>query len=202
MLRLASIQSAKLFQHSSSASTATQLLRSGATRGSLKTSNGAAVSGLQYRYSSIFSKYVGDSQVTVLKKRLDASPTEANLTEYLRKLSDVRPQEAATVINRGWSNGSIPMNEDLLKLYLKAVGNMKMIDSLNITQLLSLMISTQNRNAATAAGTGGASSAASGGAAFSAEEMANLLRASAASGGGGGFNGAGRSPSEPIYVSR
>eukprot|EP00607_Mallomonas_marina_P010336 CAMPEP_0182419814 /NCGR_PEP_ID=MMETSP1167-20130531/4175_1 /TAXON_ID=2988 /ORGANISM="Mallomonas Sp, Strain CCMP3275" /LENGTH=659 /DNA_ID=CAMNT_0024594923 /DNA_START=265 /DNA_END=2244 /DNA_ORIENTATION=+ len=64
------------------------------------------------------------------------------MIEYVRMLSKVNPKEALATIEKGWTDGNIPITEPMLKEYFKVVGEMKAFDSINLTAIISLINST------------------------------------------------------------
>ena len=59
--------------------------------------------------------------------------------DRLRRLAKRTPMAAISSIQRGWEQGKVPINEDVLKIYFKAVGDIKRFDHINITALLALL---------------------------------------------------------------
>jgi hypothetical protein len=160
----------------------------------------SATSTLQSREVSSFTelrhKLAVKAKLEVLKAQVDASPkNETLLLEYFQLLPEDDPQLACELIAKGWTSGSIPMNEQFLKTYFKAAGKTNKLDDLNITGLLALL---QSKNM-DASSTGMREDSASSQAAF-----ARILRSSTMEGGGGGGGGfsQGKSPDAPLYVSR
>jgi len=73
------------------------------------------------------------------KALVDADPSEINVLMYFRALnSSNRSMEVMQTLEKGWLAGTIPFNEEFLKEFVKAVGNLKMVDSVNMSGLLAL----------------------------------------------------------------
>jgi ATP-dependent metalloprotease len=69
---------------------------------------------------------------------LDASD-DRKIVDYIRILTKQSPKDGLKAIERGWERGKIPINEDILKEYFKAIGYLGKFDSLNLTSLLSIL---------------------------------------------------------------
>lgn len=90
-------------------------------------------------FINIFKNIQGMSKVSQLKRLVDSNPDERSVLEYLRALNTVNPYEVSSYIERGWTSGKFPVNEEFLREYLKAVASLRKLDSLNLTGLLALL---------------------------------------------------------------
>ena len=115
---------------------------------------------------------------------------ERKLYEYLRLLASVAPKEAIAEIEKGWESGKFPVNDLLLREYLKAAAKIGKLDGVDIASLLAMY---QQRGAQVGAGAGLHRGAAAhgdrGGAPF--RSMHSAI----------GGSGAG-SAQDPLYVAR
>lgn len=121
-----------------------------------------------------------------MKKTTDAlegTTDDRKKVAYIRALVSFAPKSAMTQIERGWESGKLPVNEEILREYLKSAAALKKLDSLNITGLMAL---TQKHNA----GLGGSGDA--GG--VSPQSLALLLNS------GQQRFSAGGTPNEPLYI--
>ena len=58
--------------------------------------------------------------------------TDQQLPEYVRFLVMVNPSEAVTFIENGWVTSQFPVNEKYVREYIKAVGAIKRLDSIQV----------------------------------------------------------------------
>jgi hypothetical protein len=113
--------------------------------------------------------------------KLPKIPAHFIKTEYLKALGSVSPKDVIVTIEQGWEKGKIPMNESILREYLKAVGALNKFDHVNIAAIMSRFSDDT--------GVGGG------------------LKRGGGSGGGESSNSgmssrfsAGSSPSDPLYI--
>lgn len=138
---------------------------------------------------NIFKNFQGINKAAQLKQMMENNPDERTVLEYLRALNAISPLEVSAYIERGWTGGKFPVNEEFLREYLKAVASMKKLDSLNITGLLALL----NKSLASGGVTDPKVLGAANSAAFNIN-VSDVLRPTSRP-----FN-AGSSPFEPLYI--
>mmetsp|Transcript_39978 Transcript_39978/g.40774 ORF Transcript_39978/g.40774 Transcript_39978/m.40774 type:complete len:745 (-) Transcript_39978:871-3105(-) len=88
-----------------------------------------------------YQKYMPQTKINQLRREA-AAGDQKSMIEYVRMLSKVNPKEALATIEKGWTDGNIPITEPMLKEYFKVVGEMKAFDSINLTAIISLINST------------------------------------------------------------
>lgn len=138
--------------------------------------------------SSGFNTALEDAKLDLLRKQFDRGgglTDEHKVLSYLKEMNTISPKEAAKVIESGWKNQKIPMNEPVLREYFKAVGALNKFDSVNIQGLLALM--PQDGHVAALKGNDSAAIT---------QALASISANSS-----GGFT-AGSSPSNPLYITR
>lgn len=111
--------------------------------------------------------------------RSSGGTDERKLHEYLRLLVSVSPKDAIAEIEKGWESGKFPVNEFLVREYLKAAAKLGKMDAVNITGLLALVQQKGVEGAAAAP-----------------------LRGFSGMGMSMGGSGAGSDPQFPLYVAR
>jgi hypothetical protein len=65
---------------------------------------------------------------------------------YFRNLGQISPNEAINQIHKGWESGKLPVNEEILKEYLKAAAATNKLDKMNVTGLLMLLNKSKGVN--------------------------------------------------------
>lgn len=154
----------------------------------------SATSQLQSR--TLFT-WLKQRQVKDLIKKIEGADGNAGaILDRVKDLSKLDSKVAQVIIERGWNSGKIPVNEPIMKEYLKAAGKEGMLDKVNITGLLAVLAK---------------SSLGKPGATITEAEVASLLKNCTTTGGGAGvgagiggagfFGGAGRTAAEPLFIS-
>ena len=124
-----------------------------------------------------------------LQDAVDGTTDDAKKLEYIRALVAYSPRTAMQQIERGWESGKLPVNDSLLKEYLKCAAELKKLDSVNVAGLMALVQRQGELGAGgTAAGAGGV-----GGTGAGIGPLVSLL-------GAGQRFSAGGTPNEPLYV--
>ena len=84
---------------------------------------------------TFFSKLFGNNN----------QPQQQMFTELssIQFLARYKPTSAIKIIEDGWASGKIPFEEAYLREYFKACGELKRLDRVNITGLLTLLKSEQ-----------------------------------------------------------
>merc|ERR1711871_707949 len=104
--------------------------------------------------------------------------------EYIRTMNAISPRETVQMIESGWQSKKVPMSEQVMREYFKAVGALGKFDSVNINGLLAMV----NDNSAGKSGVGTGIPSGS-------IPVANVGMGAAALTAGG-------TPTEPIYVAQ
>jgi len=77
------------------------------------------------------------SLLGMTNKTIDASDKSA--LSYVKLLVSTSPRSALKTLEEGWANGKIPFDEVYLREYFKACGELKQLDKINISALLSML---------------------------------------------------------------
>lgn len=114
------------------------------TNQALRGNNIIGLPSTQIRSSSVFKINIFESfaqyrKVSKLKSLVDQDPTEENTLEYVKALCKVEPKEAAALIERGWTNNKLPINENFVREYLKAAAAINGLDKVNVGALLHMI---------------------------------------------------------------
>jgi ATP-dependent metalloprotease len=136
--------------------------------------------------SSPFGDVQNKIKLEMLRKTMQQEGgiiNDQKLLEYLRTMTALNPRETVQMIESGWQSKKVPMSEPVMKEYLKAVGALGKIDSVNINGLMAMM--NENGGARSAAGLGSTGSVSIGNVGMGAAALS-----------------AGNTPSEPIYVAQ
>ena len=125
-----------------------------------------------------------------LQDAVDGTTDDAKKLEYIRALVAYSPRTAMQQIERGWESGKLPVNDALLKEYLKCAAELKKLDSVNVAGLMALV---QRQGELGAAGTAAGAGAVGGTTGAGIGPLVSLL-------GAGQRFSAGGTPNEPLYV--
>jgi ATP-dependent metalloprotease len=131
----------------------------------------------------IFQSMQNMANMKKITEAMEGTTDDRKKAAYVRALAAYAPKQAMTQIERGWESGKLPVNEEILREYLKSAAALKKLDSLNITGLMTLV---QKQN-------GGVGGSAPGGN-VSPQTLALLLNS------GQQRFSAGGAPSEPLYI--
>ena len=152
----------------------------------------------QVRHKGFFSKLYSDAAASVKletsRKALNTQPTDDNLRDYFVALNAVKPMDTIIAIEKGWTNGTVPVTEAFLKQYLAAAAKLGRLESINVSGLLAILARGSVPTPAAAAGAAGSVS--------EAELSALVSSALASSRASAGASGAGYAPNTPLYVTR
>eukprot|EP00598_Pedospumella_elongata_P002186 CAMPEP_0184967526 /NCGR_PEP_ID=MMETSP1098-20130426/877_1 /TAXON_ID=89044 /ORGANISM="Spumella elongata, Strain CCAP 955/1" /LENGTH=764 /DNA_ID=CAMNT_0027489003 /DNA_START=126 /DNA_END=2420 /DNA_ORIENTATION=+ len=150
----------------------------------------------QVRHKGFFSKLYSDAAASVKletsRKALNTQPTDDNLRDYFVALNAVKPMDTIIAIEKGWTNGTVPVTEAFLKQYLAAAAKLGRLESINVSGLLAILARGSVPTPAAAAGAAGSVS--------EAELSALVSSALASSRASAGASGAGYAPNTPLYV--
>ena len=133
----------------------------------------------------IFQSMQNMANMKKITEAMEGTTDDRKKVAYVRALVSYAPKQAMAQIERGWENGKLPVNEEVLREYLKAAAALKKLDSLNITGLMTLM---QKQTG----GLGESGGAAGGN--VSPQTLALLLNS------GQQRFSAGGAPNEPLYI--
>jgi hypothetical protein len=86
--------------------------------------------------SKVFD-YFRSRDIQQTQSNYELNPTEANLMKYVAELSVLDPTRCMRVIQRGWEDRSIPMNDLIIKEFFKLAVTTKKISEINIPAFLS-----------------------------------------------------------------
>lgn len=99
------------------------------------------------QYGGYMGKLMVGSNLRALKKKADTTPTDENILKYVTALVPVSPKEAVTYIERGWENGVVPKKQVFLQQYVKAVGYLNKIETLNLSSLVKMLEGNKGQGA-------------------------------------------------------
>lgn len=129
-----------------------------------------------------------------LREELKSTEDPRQFMLLVKHLTENSPREAITMIEKGWQSGKIPVEESILKEYLKAVSALGKIDQVNVSNLLELLQNSPQF----------AKERAAGGDATVAELKQQLALLKATGGGSGssgsGWGSSGSNPDMPLYI--
>eukprot|EP00606_Chrysophyceae_sp_TOSAG23-5_P001058 GSChrysophyteH2.ASY1.ANO1.64.1 assembled CDS len=112
------------------------------------------------------------------------------LMEFLTLANKTNPRQAAALLEKGWQNQLVPVNEITIREYIKSAAALNRLHTINITGLLQLLNKSTSDPAKAEA------------------MLANAMKAGqvqmgvGGAGGMGGMVGAGGTPENPLFVSR
>ena len=135
---------------------------------------------------NIFESARLQAKITQLKKLMDNPGVDGRvMIDYVKTLTQLNPREGMMAIERGWQTQKLPMNEELLREYLKAAASIKKLDHVNLTGLLAMFQKAMEH--------GGNNTV----------ELQQMLRTGFTHTGAASTTfSAGSSPLEPLYIAR
>lgn len=129
-----------------------------------------------------------------LRQELAAASDAPTFTRLVTQLSEHSPREAISTIEKAWASGKVPIDEDTLKIYLKAVARVGKIDHVNISGLMTLFGQQQQQNSPGATAIPGGTDIK--------QQLALIEAIQSRSGSAlGGAGSIGTNPDAPIFVS-
>lgn len=91
-------------------------------------------------------EYFRSRDIQQIQKSYENNPTEQNLMKYIIELATLDPHRCMRVIQRGWEDGTIPMNDPIVKEYFTLAVVTKKINEVNIPAFLTYYDKYQEMN--------------------------------------------------------
>lgn len=88
--------------------------------------------------SSRNSNTINDASLHAYSQKLNTIQNPDEFAHHIDRLASASPLQAIKSIEAGWSSGKLPINDSILRVYLKAAALEGHIDKVNVTELLKL----------------------------------------------------------------